>query len=155
ALLGQVAFGPVQQGEERFLQFVAEQLLAELDGPAGVMKDLDALDTGNLVEEPAAAGVHEQGLALEFEELQDGDTFGIAQLAEGVFTEEAVGAVGGAVEDDGDAAVACRPGVAEETGGGLFVAGSQRVAEPVEGLAERLAPLLVPAGPATVAAAVV
>src|SRR5262249_11058851 len=43
------------------------QLLPELNRPPGVLHDLDRLETGQFVEEPAAAGVHELSLTLQLE----------------------------------------------------------------------------------------
>ena len=51
----------------------AEELGGELEDAAGVGDDLDGLDAGDLVEEPAAGGVHELGVALELEEFEGGD----------------------------------------------------------------------------------
>ena len=72
----------------------------------------------------------------------------------GVAIEEAVVRGGGAVEDDVDVGVARGPEVDEERRGELFGERCGGVAEEVEGLAQRAAPLLVPAGLAAVAAAV-
>jgi len=55
---------------------VGEELVGELDDAASVGDDLDGLDAGDVVEEPAAAGVHELGVALELEEFEDGDALG-------------------------------------------------------------------------------
>ena len=56
----------------------AEELGGELEDAAGVGDDLDGLDAGDLVEEPAAAGVHELGVAFELQQFEDGDALGSA-----------------------------------------------------------------------------
>ena len=53
----------------------AEELGGELEDAAGVGDDLHGLDAGDLVEEPAAGGVHELGVALELEQFEGGDAF--------------------------------------------------------------------------------
>ena len=133
---------------------VGEELGGELDDAAGVGDDLDGLDAGDVVEEPAAGGVHELGVALELEELEDGDAFGGGEGAGGVGGEEAVEVVGGAVEDDVDVGVAGGPEVFEEGLGDGLGEGRGAVAEEVEGFAEGGAPALIPSGLAAVAAAV-
>ena len=93
---------------------VAEELGGELEDAAGVGDDLHGLDAGDLVEEPAAGGVHELGVALELEEFEDGDALVGVRVAGGVLGEEAVGGGGGAIEDDVDVGVAGGPEVFEE-----------------------------------------
>src|SRR5437588_236825 len=81
----------------------------------GVLEDLHRLQAGDLVEEPAAGGVHQEGLALQLEQLQCGDAGALLQLPAGVLVQEAVrcGTVRdratAAVQQDGDAGVARRP----------------------------------------------
>ena len=72
----------------------AEELGGELEDAAGVGDDLDGLDAGDLVEEPAAGGVHELGVAFELEELEGGDALGGDEGMGGVIGEE-VGRGGG------------------------------------------------------------
>ena len=67
----------------------AEELGGELEDAAGVGDDLDGLDAGDLVEEPAAGGVHELGVAFELEEFEDGDALGCGERVGGVLGEEA------------------------------------------------------------------
>ncbi len=155
--LGDIAFGFGEDVEEVFFEGdagFAEELGGELEDAAGVGDDLHGLDAGDLVEEPAAGGVHELGVAFELQEFEGGDAFGFGERAGGVLVEEVEDGGGGAVEDDVDVGVAGGPEVFEERLGELFGERSGGVAEVVEGLAEWGAPLLVPAGLAAVAAAV-
>ena len=48
----------------------AEELGGELEDAACVGDDLDGFDAGDLIEEPAAAGVHELGVAFQLEEFE-------------------------------------------------------------------------------------
>ena len=93
-------------------------------------------------------------MALELQEFEDGDAFGVGEGAGGVLGEEFDRWRRGAVEDDVDVGVAGGPEIFEEGCGELFGEGCGGVAEVVEGFAEGGAPLLVPAGLAAVAAAV-
>ena len=107
-----------------------------------------------LVEEPAATGVHQLGVALELEQLERGDALARGEGVGGVASEEAVLAGGGTVEHQLDVGVARGPEVGEQAFGELFGQRRGCVAEKVEGFAQGRAPLLVPAGLAAVAAAV-
>src|SRR5216684_4182987 len=160
--LGDVAFGFGEDVEESGFESgagFAEELARELDDAAGVGDDLHGLDAGDLVEEPAAGGVHELGVAFELEEFEAGDAFGFGEFARGLLREEVEDGGGGAgwiftAKDDLDVGVARGPEVFEEGLGELLGEGGGGVAEVVEGFAERGAPFLVPAGLAAVAAAV-
>src|SRR5258707_12237567 len=73
ARLGNIAFCPGENAEELLFERDAtfsEKLGRKLENTSGVRDDLDGFDTGDLVEEPAAAGIHQLGMALEFEQLQ-------------------------------------------------------------------------------------
>ncbi len=113
---GDVAFGlgePVEKGGFEIGGGFGEELVGELEDAAGVGEDLDGFDAGDVVEEPAAGGVHEEGVALEFEELPDRHAIGGGEGAEGVLGEEAFAGGGGGVEEDADVEVAGCPEVSE------------------------------------------
>jgi len=157
AEFGDVAFGFGEEIEEGGFEGGAdgtEEAGGELENAAGVGDDLNGLDAGDLVEEPAAGGVHELGVAAELHDLPDGGAFFGGELAGGVLVEEAVFGGGGAIEDDVDVGVAGGPDVDQEAVGELFDEGCGAIAKEVEGIAEGTAPLLVPAGLSAVAAAV-
>ena len=85
--LGDIAFAFGEDVEEVVFEVdagLAEELGGELEDAAGVGDDLHGLDAGDLVEEPAAGGVHELGVAFELEEFEGGDAFGFGELAGGV-----------------------------------------------------------------------
>ena len=79
-------------------------------------------------------------MALELEELEDGDAFGGSEGAGGVGCEEAVEVVGGAIEDDVDVGVASRPEIFEQWLGNGLGEGCGAVAEEIEGFAKGRAP---------------
>jgi hypothetical protein len=155
ALAGDVALGLGHHSEEARLRVVAQNLPGQLDDPAGVLDDLDRLDAGDVVEEPAAARVHEHGVALKLEQLACSHLLLIAQLARRVPGPESLLARRRAVSNDRDVVVAGRPRVAEEIPRPLLEPGRQLIAQPIEGLPQRGPPGLVPVGvSARVAAAV-
>ena len=50
-------------------KILAEKFFRKLQDPAGVLEDLHPFDAGDLIEEPAATGVHEHRVALKFKKL--------------------------------------------------------------------------------------
>ncbi len=155
AKFGDVALGLLQQFQEFRLQSPSEQLAEQLQGAAGILDDLDGLDAGQLVEEPAAAGVHQHGVALHFEQLQQAHAFRLVELAVRGGGEEPLHRFGRTVEDHGDVAVAGPPRIDAETACGIAIGRGNRVAQPVERRPQRFAPLLAPARPSPGTAAAV
>jgi hypothetical protein len=98
----------------------AEELLRELQHAAGVGDDLDGLNAGDVVEEPAAAGVHEHGVALELHEHERANAFLLVEFVKRVIAEEGVARFSGAIEHDADVAIARGVGILEEAGGSLM-----------------------------------
>ncbi len=120
----------------------------------GVGDDLHGFNAGDVVEEPAAAGVHQLRVALHLHQLEGEHAFVGIEGALLVFEEEVADRLGIAVEDDLDIAVAGGPDVGEYFLAGGFGEGNQGIAEGVEGLAQGLAPLLVPSRFSAAASAV-
>ena len=76
--LWDVGFGFFEEGEEVGFEGGcgwAEEVLRELDDAAGVGDDLHGFEAGDIVEEPAAGGVHELGVAFELEEFEENYAF--------------------------------------------------------------------------------
>ena len=71
ARFGEIALGLFQALQKGGLDFGAAEVLHEGKGAAGVMDDLDRFDSGQVVEKPAATGVHQHGAALHPHELED------------------------------------------------------------------------------------
>ncbi len=156
--LGEVAFGFGEDGEKFGFELgsgLAEELARELEDTASVGDDLHGLDAGDLVEEPAAGGVHELSVAFELEEFEGGCAFWLGERACGLLLEETDDGGRGAIEDDLDVGVASGPEIFEERLGELFGEGRGGVAEVVESFTKRGAPLLIPAGLASAVAAAV
>ena len=85
---------------------LAEKLGGELQDAAGVGDDLHGLDAGDVVEEPAAAGVHEHGVALELHEHEGAGAFFFVELVLGVRAEKSFAGSAGAIEHNADVFVA-------------------------------------------------
>ena len=80
AMIGQVALRQRQQLLELSFAMIGKEHLRQLQRAAGVHDDLHRLDAGELVEEPAAAGVHQHGVALHFQQRQSGHGLYVGQL---------------------------------------------------------------------------
>jgi len=131
--------------EELGLEVDVEAAFRELQHAPGVAEDLRGLDARELVEEPSAARVHEHRVALKLEELERPDALRGIERAMPDLAEEMIDALLTGVEDDVDVMVARAPGMPEEVAAFVLEPGRDLVAEPVEGVAERAPPLLVPA----------
>src|ERR1700741_3517732 len=83
-----VAFCRRHSVREFAFQRHAENFFRELYDAAGELEDLYGFDTGNVIEEPTATGVHEQGMALHFEELERRRAFSGGQASPGVSGDE-------------------------------------------------------------------
>ncbi len=144
AMLGDVALGLGQPLQEFCFQLIPEEALGQLDGTAGVLDHLNGFDPGEFVKEPAATGVHQQGVALELKQLESAHFFLCIQFVAGVPGEEGINVFRSAVEDNFDVIIVGRPGVAQERPGAAFILRRQSVAKPVESVAQRSPPALGP-----------
>ncbi|MFO0635691.1 MAG: hypothetical protein U0168_22860 [Nannocystaceae bacterium] len=159
-VLGQVAARQRQPLEQALLQRFLARLrrrdrVRQLGRACGVADDLHRLDARDLVEEPAAAGVHQQRVALQLEQLEHARALGRVQGPERVALQQPLDRVVAAIEDRVDVGVARGPRVAQQRRGAALVDLGQPRGEPVERLLQRPAPALRPARvTAAVAAAV-
>ena len=76
ALAGLVALGLVEDVEEGLGGRGLAELRHQVEGSGRVAQDLHGLDAGEVVEEPAAARVHQERLALELQQGQGLDVIG-------------------------------------------------------------------------------
>lgn len=75
-VVGNIAFSLFEAFEEAGFEVEIEEFAGELNGAGGVLNDLNGFESGEFVKEPAATGVHEQGVALEFHQFEDGGFVG-------------------------------------------------------------------------------
>jgi hypothetical protein len=68
-MLGNVAGHTLQALQKSGLQIFSQRQSRELNGPGGILDHLHRLDSGNLIEEPAAARVHQHRMPLQLHEL--------------------------------------------------------------------------------------
>ena len=134
--------------------FLAEDLPGELQYARRVGDHLHGLNAADVVEEPSAAGVHKLRVALHLHEFQGAHALLFTERMRLLRGEEAIGRLRAAVEHYLDIGVARGPDIAKEAAVVLLRERNQRIAQLVEGPAQRRAPLLVPAGMAAVTAAV-
>src|SRR5262249_1407499 len=66
-----VAWSGFELRQKRVFQRDAKNFLGERDRLSRIAQDLPGLQAADVVEEPSAARVHAQGVALEIEELDD------------------------------------------------------------------------------------
>ena len=149
----------LRQVAQRQLERLDELLLAvaaegprQVDRPRRVVEALGRLQPADLVEEPAATGVHEHRVALHLEQPKRVADLGIVEVGVPVAAEEKADSLRVAVEDHVDVGVPRLPGIGEA----LAPPGAEDVVklvlQLVERPAERPAPLLVPVAPGLAAA---
>ena len=66
ALFRDVAFGSLEPFKKSRFEILVENFFGQLNRTRGVLDDLHAFDSGDLVKEPAATGVHQHGMPLQF-----------------------------------------------------------------------------------------
>src|SRR5207247_7587656 len=88
AMLRQVAFRQRELLHELCLQRISEELLRELHGARGELDDLHGFDARKLIEKPAAARVHEHGMALELEQFKHRGFVSVGQRSKSVAVKE-------------------------------------------------------------------
>src|SRR2546425_4977565 len=128
---GDVARRRLEAADELRLEPAAAEVAEVLQSHRGVAEDLDGLEPGDLVEEPAARGVHEQPVTLELEEPPGLDAGRRVERRTLVRREERVESLGARVEDHADVGVACGPRVFEERGRARLEERIELVAQPV------------------------
>jgi len=111
---------------------------------ARVAQDLQGLDAGQILEEPAAARIHEHGEALQLHQLPDLVPLLRSQRATRVAVEKAIASRLAGVQPHVHVSLTRLPGVAQQARGARFEPRRELVAQPVERLAQRLPPCLVP-----------
>ena len=89
-MLRNVAFRLAEPFDKSAFTLEAEKLLRQLGGAAGILDHLHGFNARQLVEEPAATGIHQHGVALKFHKLPDGGFLGVVKLPRGVLGEESV-----------------------------------------------------------------
>ncbi len=108
------------------------------------MDDLHRFQAGEFVEEPSTTRVHEQRVALHFQQFQDGYLLLGRQRPNGVIREECFPRFFGTVENDADVVIAALPWVSQIFLELRFEDGRKPVSQPVKRSPQRSTPLLVP-----------
>ena len=144
AHLAHVARRRAEPPDEVVLEPSAAEVVQVLQRHRRVAEDLHGLDRRDLVEEPPARGVHEEPVALELEELAGFDACRRIEHASGMRGEERVEPLRAPIEEQRGVVVAGRPRVLEVRGGARLEVRVDLIAEPVEGVAKRRPPALVP-----------
>ena len=132
--------------DEPGFQIGAADFPRELQRAGGVLEDLHGLDPGDLGEEPAAAGVHEERVPLHLEQIERGHALALLQRTSRLPLDELHRAPPLRLEEQLDHLVECAPRIAEQPRRLALVQRGEPVVQAVERGAQRAAPLLVPAG---------
>ncbi|EKD59386.1 MAG: hypothetical protein ACD_55C00036G0001, partial [uncultured bacterium] len=111
---GNVALRLLQAVQKGLLHTVFRDPLGELQRAAGVIDHLHRLQPRELVEEPAAARVHQHGMTLHLQKLQRGDLFRGVEVLLRVLGQEAFRPLHFPVQDHLDVSVSRLPRVLEE-----------------------------------------
>ena len=129
-------------------------MLGQLNNPPGILNYLHGFNTGQVVEEPSATGVHQHGVALQLQQLPHRNLFLCRQLT----AEESLGKflphLGAPVEHHLNVAVARLPRITQILCAQRFKKRIDSVAQPIQRLPQRAPPLLVPTRSSAIAAAV-
>src|SRR5215469_16000962 len=112
-MLPEITLGRCQMLDEFWLDRLSGTFFSKAERTSGVMNDLDGLDAREFVKEPAAAGVHEHGVALHLEQLQDGYLLLSFEGANSMIPEERGAVFLGTIENEVDVVVAHGPGIAD------------------------------------------
>ena len=110
--LRQVARRQLERLDELLLAVAAEGP-RKVDRPRRVVEALGRLQPADLVEEPAATGVHEHRVALHLEQPEHVADLGIVEVGVPVAAEEKADSLRVAVEDHVDVGVPRLPGIGE------------------------------------------
>ncbi len=102
---------------DELLLAVAAEAPRQVDGPRGVVQALRRLQPADLVEEPAAARVHQHPVALHLQQAEGVADLGVVEVGVAVAAEEVADRLRAAVEDHVDVGVARLPGVGEALAG--------------------------------------
>ena len=108
-VLRNIALSLRQSFEKTGFHRPLKQRVGQLHGSARIFDDLHRLNSRKFIKEPAAARVHQHGIALHLEKLQRGDLLRFAQLPDGMLLEEAPQALLGAVENHVNVSISRRP----------------------------------------------
>ncbi|GIV31028.1 MAG: hypothetical protein KatS3mg029_0379 [Saprospiraceae bacterium] len=118
------------------------------DGAQGVLEHLCSFDARHFCEKPGTTRVHEHAVPLHFQHAQGGGGSAAFEWDFAVLFQKPPDIGRRAVEHHVDVIVAGLPDIFEQRAGFFFENFPQPVAQPVEGLAQRSPPGLVPAGAA-------
>ena len=144
-VVGNIALGPLEPFEELGLQRGLPEFFRQLNRPARVPDDLNGFDSRKLIEEPAAARIHQHGMPLQLQKFEGRDPVRLRERRGGILLEKLLHLLRRTVEHDPDVVIPGRPRVAEERASPLLEGRGQLVPEPVQGLPQRSPPLLIPA----------
>src|SRR5262249_38965540 len=119
------------------------KLRHQIERTCCVLQNLNRFDPGNVVEEPAAACVHQQEHSLKFEKIKRAPSF-IGRHPTTCMFEQEIFARPQRIENQGNTLIACQPREREELAASGFEVPNVFVAEKIECGTQRCSPCLAP-----------
>ncbi len=108
---------------EAILESVSEKRFGQLQCSAGELDHLNRFQPGDIVEKPSAAGVHQHGMVLQFQQLDRLDLFFRRQGLPAPFRKKGIHGI--PVQDHPDVIVSDLPGIEAECRHFFFIRRSQ------------------------------
>src|SRR6185437_7050363 len=128
ALFRNIALRHGQPFQEMRFDRIAEKLLGKLNHASRVLDHLYCFNTGKLIEKPAAARIHQQGVALHLEQLPNLDLLGGREATKRMRGEEARPVFRGTIKNDANVLVARAPWIFEQKRSPALESGGDAVA---------------------------
>ena len=128
---------------------------ADVEVDTRVLEHLNRLWPGRLVKKPAATGVHQHQVPLQFEQAQSTNLFDVRQTAKRMPTQEISRIRSGSIENGNYVFVSSQPRVLQKLLCASFIIGNEIIPQPIKRRAQGPPPLLIPAGTASCVAAAI
>ena len=133
AVAGNVALCRADPLFETFFQILSQKPAGQLQCPARILNDLNRLDARELIKEPAAARVHEHGVALDLLQFQHDNLLVTGQVFPRLLLKKSVTICLLPIQYHPDIVIPRLPWVLEVLAPQLVISFRQPVPEPVQG----------------------
>src|SRR5437868_6509932 len=120
-ILWNVARRLLEPLQEFLFEIFSEGASRQLNSAGGILNDLHGLDSREFVKKPAAARIHQHGMALQFHQLKQSHFFPLIELPRGVADEKLLQIFRGSIQDYVDIIIPGFPWVAHELSSLCFV----------------------------------
>src|SRR5574337_1225306 len=111
---GDITFRGLKSRQEPRLQVYTGKGRGEIKGSRSMFEVVHSLDVGNVAEEPAVAGLHEEGMPLHLQQLQRRGSLLTRWRSAGVGAEKRFNRGVAPIKEQGDVVVPCGPDIGEQ-----------------------------------------